>query len=91
MRGGKGGGTKTGAGSRRQKRVSFCIWAAGRRIRWRVLSLTIKIPEAFGLGGYGPCKWERLHQEVLAEKIATVKCEAQWDVSERMRACCLQY
>ena len=25
--------------------MSFCIWAAGRRIRWRVLGLLIETPE----------------------------------------------
>ena len=27
---------------RRQKRVSSCLWAVGRRMRWRVLGLIIK-------------------------------------------------
>ena len=30
---------------RRHRRASFCIWAAGRRIKWRVLGLIIKTLE----------------------------------------------
>ena len=50
----KRGGTKTGAEdclgggeveTRCQKRESFCIWVAGRRIRWRVLGVIIKTPD----------------------------------------------
>ena len=29
-------------GSRKEAPKAFCIWAAGRRIRWRVLGLIIK-------------------------------------------------
>ena len=43
------GGQRGFIQNRCPKRVAFCIWAAGRRIRWRVLSLTIKTPEACGL------------------------------------------
>ena len=42
---------------------------AGKRIRWRVLNLTIKTPEAFGLGGFGAghCKDIDLQRLICAD------------------------
>ena len=55
--------------TRRQKRVSFCIWSAGRKVRWRVLGLIIKAPEI----GLFVCDPKRL---LLAQ---TAKWGRRWE------------